>query len=162
MIKKYKGQLVAQGFSQVPGIHYGEIFVSTAWFVAVHMVIALATAEDLELEAVDVSTAFLNREIDKELYMKTLEGFMVEGELCDGEDPKHWVVRLLKGLYGIKQGPCLWALKLHLVLVSIGFERIDCDYSVYVYWHGEAGVVGARNGGVVGHSCSRKRQAHNL
>jgi transposase InsO family protein len=136
LVEKYKGRLVAQGFSQVPGVHYGEIFVSTARFAAVRTVIALAAAEDLELEAVDVSTAFLNGDIDKELYMRILEGFVVEGELRDGEDPKHWVVKLLKGLYGIKQGPRLWALKLHSVLVSIGFERIDCDYSVYVYRHG--------------------------
>ena len=133
LVEKYKGRLVAQGFSQVPGVHYGEIFASTARFAAVRAVIALAAAEDLELEAVDVSTAFLNGEIDKELYMRIPEGFVVEGEPCDGEDPRRWVVRLLKGLYGIKQGPHLWALKLHSVLVSIGFERIDCDYSVYVY-----------------------------
>jgi len=101
--------------------------------VVVHTVIALAVAKDMELEVVDISTAFLNGEIDKELYMRVLEGFVVEGELCDGEDPKCWVVKLLKGLYGMKQGPCLWALKLHSVLVSIGFERIDCDYSVYMY-----------------------------
>jgi len=133
LIKKYKGQLVAQGFSQVLGVHYREMFASTAQFVVVCMVSALATAEDMELEAVDVLMAFLNGEIDKELYMRVPEGFVVEGEPHDGEDPKPWVVKLLKGLYGIKQGPCLWALKLHSVLVSISFERIDCDYSVYVY-----------------------------
>jgi len=120
-------------FHHIPGVHYREIFASTAQFAAVRMVIALATAEDMELEAVDVSMAFLNGEIDKELYMRVLEGFVVEGEPCNGEDPKHWVVKLLKGLYRIKQGPCPWALKLHSVLVSIGFERINCDYSVYVY-----------------------------
>src|SRR5260221_13298768 len=47
--------------------------------------------------------------------------------------PKKWVLRLLKGLYGIKQGPRIWALKLHSVLTKISFERVDCDYSVYIY-----------------------------
>ena len=133
LVDKYKARLVAQGFSQVPGIHYGEVFASTARFAAVRTVIALAAMEDLELEAVDISTAFLNGVIDKEVYMRIPDGFEVEGEPRDGEDPKRWVVRLLKGLYGIKQGPRLWALKLHSVLSSIGFQRIDCDYSVYVY-----------------------------
>jgi len=133
LVEKYKGQLVAQGFSQIPGIHYGEVFASTACFAAVRTVMALAAAEDLELEAVDISMAFLNGEIDAEVYMRIPEGFVVEGEPREGEDPKRWVVKLLKGLYGIKQGPRLWALKLHSVLVSIGFQRIDCDYSVYVY-----------------------------
>jgi hypothetical protein len=43
------------------------------------------------------------------------------------------VVCLLKGLYGIKQGPCIWLLRLHDALTSIGFRRTDCNYSVYVY-----------------------------
>ena len=97
------------------------------------MVIALVVNEDLELESVDISMAFLNGEIDKEVYMCIPDGFEVEGKPRDGKDPKHWVVRLLKGLYGIKQGLQLWALKLHSVLLSIGFQQIDCDYSVYVY-----------------------------
>ena len=47
---------------------------------------------------------------------------------------------MLKGLYGIKQGPHLWALKLHSVLSLIGFQRIDCDYSVYVYRWGDVKI----------------------
>ena len=132
-IDKYKGWIVAQGFSQVRGIHYNEVFASTARMAAMRAVIAIAAAEDLELDSVDVSTAFLNGEIDAEVYMKIPEGLSVEGDPGPGEDPKRWVVRLLKGLYGIKQGPRIWALKLHSVLTDIGFERTDCDHSVYVY-----------------------------
>ena len=132
-IDKYKGRIVAQGFSQVRGVHYNEVFASTARMVAMRTVIALAATEDLELHSVDVSTAFLNGEIDAEVYMKIPDGLSVEGDPGPGEDPKRWVVRLLKGLYGIKQGPRIWALRLHSVLTSIGFERTDCDHSVYVY-----------------------------
>ena len=140
-IDKYKGRIVAQGFSQVQGIHYNEIFASTARMAAMRAVIAIAAAEDLELESVDISTAFLNGDIDAEVYMKVPEGLEVEGDPRPGEDPKRWVVRLLKGLYGIKQGPRIWALKLHSVLTSIGFERIDCDYSVYVYRRDDVRVM---------------------
>ena len=89
--------------------------------------------KDLKLESVDVSTAFLNNDIDTEIYMKILEGFEVNGELQPGKDLKCWVVRLHKGLYGIKQGPRIWSLKLHSVLTSLGFVRMDCNYLVYVY-----------------------------
>ena len=130
-IDKYKGRIVAQGFSQVRGIHYNEIFASTARMAAMRAVIAMAATEDLELDSVDVSTAFLNGDIDAEIYMKVPEGLGVDGEPAPGEDPKRWVVRLLKGLYGIKQGPRIWSLKLHSVLVGIGFERTDCNHSVY-------------------------------
>ena len=79
-VDKYKGQLVAQGFSQVPGVHYSEIFASMARFAAVRTIIAITAGEDLELDAVDILTAFLNGDIDKEIYMKIPEGFEVEGE----------------------------------------------------------------------------------
>ena len=51
------------------------------------------------------------------------------------------MVCLLKGLYGIKQGPRIWALKLHSVLTDIGFERTDCDHSVYVYRRGDVRIM---------------------
>ena len=73
------------------------MFASTTRFAALRTVMALAAAEDLGLEAVDISTVFLNGEIDAEAYMRILEGFVVEGEPREGEDPKRWVVRLLKG-----------------------------------------------------------------
>ena len=57
----------------------------------------------------DVSTAFLNGEIDAEIHMRIPDGLEVEGDPQPGEDPKRWVVRLLKGLYGIKQGPRICA-----------------------------------------------------
>jgi len=122
LINKYKGWVVAQGFSQVLGIHYNEVFALTAWMAAMRAVIMIAAAEDLELESVDISMAFLNGDIDAEIYMKIPEGLKVEGEPQPGKDPKWWVVHLLKGLYGIKQGPQIWALKLHSVLMAIGFK----------------------------------------
>jgi len=140
-IDKYKGRVVAQGYSQIAGVHYGEVFASTAQMAAMRTVIALAAIKDLELETVDISTAFLNGDIDREIYMKIPEGLEVDVEPAPGEDPKRWVLRLLKGLYGIKQGPRIWALKLHSVLTKIGFERIDCDYSVYVYRRGDTKII---------------------
>ena len=140
-IDKYKGRIIAQGFSQVRRIHYNEVFTSTARMAAMRAVVAIVAVENLELDLVDVSMAFLNGEIDAEVYMKILEGLSVEGDPAPGEDPKRWVVRLLKGLYGIKQGPWIWALKLHSVLTDIGFERTDCNHSVYVYRQGSVCIL---------------------
>jgi len=140
-INKYKGWVVAQGYSQIQGIHYNKVFASTARMAAMHMVMAIAAGEDLELELVDISTAFLNGEIDVEIYMKIPEGLKVDGDPQPREDLKCWVVHLLKGLYGIKQGPHIWALKLHSVLLTIGFEWIDCDHLVYVYQHGDVQIM---------------------
>ena len=141
LVEKHKGWVVAKGFSQIPGIHYKEIFASTACMVAMHTVMATTAAEDMELESVNILTAFLNKEIDTELYIRIPEGLKVEGEPKPGEDPKQWVLWLLKGLYGISEGPRIWALKLHLVLTMIGSKWINCDHSVYIYQHGNARII---------------------
>ncbi len=65
----------------------------------------------------------------------------MEGDPAPGEDLKCWVVHLLKGLYGIKQGPQIWVLKLHLVLTDIGFECTDCGHSIYVYRQGTVRIL---------------------
>ena len=59
-----------------------------ARMAAMRMVIAIAGTEDLELESVDVSMAFLNGEIDAEIYMRIPDGLEVEGNPQPGEDPK--------------------------------------------------------------------------
>ena len=140
-IDKYMGRIVAQGFSQVQGVQYNEVFASTARMAAMRAVIAMAAAEDLELDSVDVLTALLNGEIDAEIYMKIPDGLSVEGGPGPGEDRKRWVVRLLKGLYGIMQGPRIWALKLHSVLTGIDFERTDCDHSICIYRCGSVRIM---------------------
>ncbi|CCA76752.1 related to retrotransposon HobS hobase (N-terminal fragment) [Serendipita indica DSM 11827] len=88
-ISKYKGRIT---------------FAPTARFGALRTIIALAALEDWELESVDISTAFLNGEIDAEVYMRKPEGVEFEGY-----EGTSWVLQLLKGLYGIKQGPRIWS-----------------------------------------------------
>jgi Reverse transcriptase (RNA-dependent DNA polymerase)/GAG-pre-integrase domain len=127
-IDKYKGRIVAKGYAQREGVDYTETFAPTARFGALRTVIALAAMEDWELESVDISTAFLNGDIDAEVYMLKPEGVEFPG--FEGSE---WVLRLLKGLYGIKQGPRIWSQKLHAALASIGFQRLESDHSVFIY-----------------------------
>ncbi|CCA74168.1 related to TY4B-Putative pseudo-TY4B, partial [Serendipita indica DSM 11827] len=127
-ISKYKGRIVAKGYAQREGIDYTETFAPTARFGALRTIIALAALEDWELESVDISTAFLNGEIDAEVYMQKPEGVEFEGY-----EGTSWVLQLLKGLYGIKQGPRIWSVKLHTVLSEIGFKRLESDHSVFIY-----------------------------
>ena len=66
--------IVAQGFSQVCGIHYNQLFAPTARnLAAVPTVIAIAAIENLESEAVDISTSSLNGGVDAEIYLKIPE-----------------------------------------------------------------------------------------
>ena len=63
-IERYKARLVAKGYSQRPGFDYQDTFAPTAKWVCIRAILALAALEDLELESVDISSAYLNGELD--------------------------------------------------------------------------------------------------
>jgi hypothetical protein len=116
-IECYKARLVAHGFSQSPGIDFTETFAPTTKWAALHSIFALAAFEDLELESVDISNAYLNGELkDVEVYMKQPEGFEVKDN--------SWAAKLQKGLYGMK--PKIQMLK---ALLAKHFKLCDLDAS---------------------------------
>ena len=91
---------------------------------AIRTVLALAAIEDMELESVDVSPAFLNGEIEEEVYTKVPEGFAI------GDDGSpQWALRLLKSLYGLKKAGRCWSRKLHATLESLCFRRTESGHS---------------------------------
>ena len=102
MAKKW-GWLVAKGFSQIPGIDFDETFSPVARFETVRLLLAVSVLEGWEIEALDVKTAFLYRNLDEELYMEQPEGFIVKGQ-------ENKVYRLKKALYGLKQASIAWRL----------------------------------------------------
>ena len=63
-IERYKGRLVAQGFSQKPGLDFLETFASTTKWAALRAILAMGALEDLELESIDISSAYLNGIMD--------------------------------------------------------------------------------------------------
>ncbi len=65
----------------------------------------------------------------------------IEGDPQPGDDPKCCAVPLLKGLYGMKNGPRICTLELHSVLLAIGFKRIDCGHLVHVYRRGNVRIM---------------------
>ncbi|KAF7964737.1 hypothetical protein HWV62_3402 [Athelia sp. TMB] len=99
----------------------------------VRVLLALAAFEDLHLRSIDVSTAFLNGDLDEEIYMKQPEGFQEGGP--------EWVLRLLKSIYGLKQSARQWNKKLHSVLVKMGFARLESEHSIYVYRRGAVRII---------------------
>ena len=92
---RYKARLVVKGFSQKKGIDFDEIFSPVVKMSSIRVVLGLAASLDLEIEQMDVKTAFLHGDLDKEIYMEQPEGFKVKGK----ED---YVCKLRKSLYGLK------------------------------------------------------------
>ena len=74
-IERYKARLVAKGFSQRPGFDYTETFAPTVRMATIRTVLALSAVEDLHLRSIDISHAFINGELDEEIYMAQPEGY---------------------------------------------------------------------------------------
>ena len=79
MLNCYKAQLVAKGYSQQPGFDFKEIFAPTVRYSTIHIILTIAALENLELHSVDISHAYLNGELEKEIYMQQPEGFEMGG-----------------------------------------------------------------------------------
>ena len=116
-IERYKSRLVAKGFLQKEGRDYKKTFAPVMQTALLRSMLALATKHDWEIEHVDIKTAFLYGEIDRELYIQLSNGS------C----------RLLhKGIYGLKQAGRLWNKKFNATLISLGFLRCENDPCCYV------------------------------
>ena len=133
-VDKYKARLVAKGFSQRPGLDFGQVFAPTARWAALRAIFALVALEDLDMYSVDVSNAFLNGELDHEVYMQQPEGF--ESHFGHGT-----VLQLRRALYGLKQAGHQWHKKLDEVLTASEFKLVRCDNSIWVYQRDSTRII---------------------
>ncbi|KAK1667563.1 hypothetical protein QYE76_055722 [Lolium multiflorum] len=100
-VVRNKARLVAQGFSQVEGIDFGETYAPVARLESIRILLAYASHHNFKLQQMDVKSAFLNGPIHEEVYVKQPPGFE------DLNFPNH-VYKLDKALYGLKQAPRAW------------------------------------------------------
>jgi len=73
-IEHFKIQIVACGFVQRKGVNYEETFTPVANLKSIGIICALAAKYDLKLDQMDVSTAYLNGVLNKEIYISPPEG----------------------------------------------------------------------------------------
>ena len=134
-IERYKARLVAQGYSQKFGTDYDETFSPVVRLESVRTLIAMSVQQGLQLHQVDVTTAFLNGELEEEVYMRQPEGFVIPGK-------EHLVCKLTKSIYGLKQSPRYWNAALHNHLKKLGFIQTTTDPCVYRSSGGEPVYLG--------------------
>jgi hypothetical protein len=99
---RHKARLVAKGYTQTKGVDFNETFAPVLRTETLRYLISYATAENLEIHNMDVETAFLNGDLEEEIYMEMPEGF---------EDNPGKVCKLNKTLYGLKQSAREWNMK---------------------------------------------------
>ena len=83
-IVRYKARLVAQGFSQRPGVDYEETYSPVMDAIAFRYLIGLAVHEDLEIHLMVVITAYFYGLLDNEIYMKVPKGLKMP-EACSSK-----------------------------------------------------------------------------
>ena len=76
-VTRYKARLVAQGFSQRPGIDYEETYSPVVDAITLRYLISLTVCENLDMHLMDVVTAYLYGSLENEIYMKIPEGFKI-------------------------------------------------------------------------------------
>ena len=123
-VVRYKARLVAQGFSQKFGCDYDEVFAPVVTQTTFRILLALAHERKFNVHHFDVKTAFLNGDLDDEIYMRQPQGF-------EEENRKHLVCKLSKSLYGLKQAARSWNVKIHDILTKMGFVQSKNDCCMY-------------------------------
>jgi hypothetical protein len=125
VLLRFKARLVARGFTRVPGLDFTDTFAPTLKSTPRRLLFALTAGLNLELHHLDIETAFLHGDLDEDIYMEQPPYFV------DPQFPQY-VCKLKKSLYGLKQSPRMWHLKLHTYLTSIGFVRLQAEPNLYI------------------------------
>ena len=101
LLQRNKARLVAKGYSQQEGIDYDETYAPVARLEAIRMFLAFAAHSNFKVYQMDVKSAFLNGELEEEVYVEQTPGF-------ENQDCLDFVYFLFKALYGLKQAPRTW------------------------------------------------------
>ena len=123
-IERFKGRLVAQGHTQKYGIDYEETFAPVAHYSSIRTILAYAVEKRMKIHQMDVITAFLNGDLNEDIYMEQPPGYVQEGK-------EKLVCKLKKSLYGLKQSPRCWNEKLTQHVKSLGFEESGADPCIF-------------------------------
>ncbi|PNY10358.1 retrotransposon-related protein, partial [Trifolium pratense] len=124
-ITRNKARLVAQGYTQIEGVDFDEIFAPVARLESIRLLLAVACILKFKLYQMDVKSAFLNGYLNEEVYVEQPKGFV------DPSFPNH-VYKLKKALYGLKQAPRAWYERLTEFLVNQGYKKGGHDKTLFM------------------------------
>ena len=123
-VVKHKARLVGKGYVQKQDIDFEEVFAPVARLDTVRLLMAYAANNGWKIHRLDVKSAFLHGDFEEEVYVSQPEGYAVKGK-------EQHVLKLSKALYGLRQAPRAWNVKLDKSLKKLNFRRCLCEQAVY-------------------------------
>ncbi len=121
-IDHYKAWLITKGYTQEYGVDYDETYSPVFKFTSLWTILSIGVTLDFEIYQMDIKTAFLNGNIDTKMYIQQPPGYEQKLDL---------VCKLQKGIYGLKQSPCLWNKWINEFLLNMGFQWCQTDQCIY-------------------------------
>nr|GFA24727.1 ribonuclease H-like domain, reverse transcriptase, RNA-dependent DNA polymerase [Tanacetum cinerariifolium] len=123
-IIKHKARLVAKGCIHEHGIDFDEVFAPVARIETIRLLLAIAANNKWEVHHLHVKSAFLHGDLKEEVYVTQPEGFIKKED--NGK-----VYKLEKALYGLRQAPRAWNIKLDNTLNSLNFKKCALEKAIY-------------------------------
>lgn len=123
-VDQYKARLVIRGFAQKDNTYkYDELYSPVAKMTTIRTLLSVGNQRNYKFEQYDVKTAFLNGELQEDIYMYAPKGLTI--------DPGK-VLKLKKALYGLKQAAKCWNDQFNKFMCKLGFVMSDNDTCLYV------------------------------
>jgi hypothetical protein len=127
-VMRNKACLVAQGYSQVEGLDFGETFATITRLETIRILLAFVTSKGFKLYQIDMKSAFLNSVIHEDVYVRKPPDF----ESLKYPDR---VYKLSKALYGLKQVSWAWYARLKTFLLEHGYVIDNVDKTLFTLNH---------------------------
>lgn len=124
-----KARRVARDNTQRYGVDFSETFSLVIKTMTNRLVLDISVNRGWQLKQFYVNNAFLQGELQEEVYVTQLSGFV------DTDRPHH-ICRLKKPIYGLKQAPRTWYMALKKYLIDIGFRNFIADASLFTCSNG--------------------------
>ena len=129
-VTRYKARLVAQGFTQRPGVDYDQTYSPVMHTTSFRYLLALKVHMSLKIYLLDVVTAYLHGTLDFVLYLAPPPGFL--NTTINLKPGRFAGLRLCKALYGLRQSGRTWYHHLCNLLIAKGFiynPTLPCIFS---------------------------------